>query len=190
MPDNRSIVLGSTGVIVVAALLRLWPVSCPSAAEAAPDARFDDPIWGAANNLTIRHQPDGDVMEATPANGFHRVIKSVMVPVAGRYRLSVETAYAGASGFAMEVVNGPKYAFVAGNPATGQITHEKGDIVAAGADAVSGKPGSYRWWIEIDYVPGRADYNFAFSIADNRIFTGGDSCKIVMNNPSFERVQQ
>ena len=190
MPDNRSVVLGSTGVIVAAALLRLWPVSCPSPAEAAPDVRFDDAEWGAANNLTIRHQPAGDVMEATPANGFHRVIKSVAIPAAGRYRLSVETAYAGAPGFAMEVVNGPRYAFVAGNARTGQITHEKGDIVAAGADAVPGKSGSYRWWVEIDYLPGLAGYNFALSIADNRIFAGGDTCKIVMDNPSFERVPQ
>lgn len=190
MPDNRSVVLGSTGVIFVAALLRLWPADCPLQVNAAPQVSFTDAKWGTATNVTISHEKSGDLIKATPANGFHRLIKTVTVPVAGLYRISVETTFAGTSGFVMEVGGSrqPKYGLLAGDAKSGQIMTKIGDVLAAGVDVVHGNARHYRWWLEMNFVPGEAGYNFAMAAADSRLFPGNDGCKIVLNEPSFTAV--
>jgi hypothetical protein len=194
MPDNRSAVLVSTAVIVVAALLRLWPSSCPPEAQAStPAVQSTDAKWGVVTNITIDHHADGDVIAATPAMGLHRLIKSIRVPAAGRYRLSVETAFAGASGLVIDIGDSdqPKYGLVSGNLQRGQVTKRAGDVVAAGVEPVPDKPGHYRWWVDMDYVPGQASYDLAFSADGAQEFAGNDACKIVLfSEPSFTPVSQ
>lgn len=192
MPDNRSVILGSTGLIVVAAVLRLWAPSCPVAQASAAAVQSTDPKWGLAANVAILHRDDGDVMEATQTDGMHRVIERVTVPVAGRYRLAIETTFAGASEFTIEIgdANQPRYATLSGDVQAGRITARKGDIVAAGVEPVAGKPGHYRWWIDMDYAGGRAVYNLAFSMNGSREFAGSAACKIVLNGSSFTPLPQ
>jgi hypothetical protein len=187
MPDNRSVILGSTGLIVVAAVLRLWAPSCPAAQASAAAEQWTDPKWGTATNVAILHRGDGDVMEATPTDGMHRVVELVTVPAAGRYRLAVETTFAGASELTIEIgdADQPKYAILSGDMRAGRITARKGDIVAAGVEPVAGKPRHYRWWVDMDYVAGQALYNLAFSMDGSREFAGNAGCKIVLNGSSF-----
>lgn len=191
MPDNRSVIRVSTGVIIVAALLRLWPANCPLQANAAPQIQFTDKKWGEATNVTITRQNNGDLITATSADGMHRVIETVPVPAAGIYRVSVETVFAGASAFMLEVggPDQPKYAIITGNAKSGQIAAKKGDIIAAGVEPVPGAPRRYRWWLDMDFIPGQASYNVAIARADdNRQFRGSEACKIVLNSTSFAAV--
>jgi hypothetical protein len=194
MPDNRSVALCSTGVIVVAALLRLWPSSCPLEAQTSTAAvHSTDAKWGVVTNITIDHHADGDVVAATPAMGLHRLIETVRVPAAGRYRLSVETAFAGASSLVIDIGDSdqPKYGFVSGNLQRGQVTKRAGDVVAAGVEPVPDKPEHYRWWVDMDYVSGQASYDLAFWANGLQEFAGNDACKIVLlSEPSFTPVSQ
>jgi hypothetical protein len=190
MPSNRSVVFGSTGVILVAALLRLWPADCPLQANEARQVSFADPKWGTVTNFTVTHGKTGDLLEDTPVNGFHRVVKTVTVPAAGLYRISVETAFAGTSDFVMEAggPSQPKYALIGGDAKTGRIIEKHGDIVAAGVDVLADEPRHYRWWLEIRLVPGEVSYDFGLAAGNSRVFRGNGQCRIALDNPSFREV--
>ncbi len=190
MPSNRSVIFGSTGVILVAALLRLWPADWPFQASDTLQTPFADSKWGMVTNLTITHEKNADLVEATPITGFHRLIKSVTVPAAGLYRISVQTAFAGAPEFVMEVgdPHQPKYGLIAGDARNGRITAKKGDVSASGVDVIADEPRHYRWWMDIKLVPGQATYNFALAAGNNRQFRGNASCRIALDNPTFMAV--
>jgi hypothetical protein len=189
MPDNRSIVLCASGVIVAGLAAQLLAPRC-AFEQAAAATSVVDPTWGTLTNLTVKPTKGGDLFEATSANGYHRIIRAAMVTQPGRYRVSIETELDATPDFAIEI-GGPNqpYAFLVANLRTGTIESMNGTGVDAGSEPLG--PGRFRWWVEQDYVPGEVDYNFDIISAGNAAsFLGQGACRIVLSNPAFRAAEK
>lgn len=191
MLDNRSGVLYACGAILLAGLLRLLPDQCPLERDPAPEVSFDDPSLGRATNLAVLPRQTGALLVATAANGRHRVVQNESIPKNGRYRISVETANQGSQHFMIEAGGGlgQKYARVIVNPKTGKFIEKSGDLADAGVEPVVGRPGWYRWWVDMDFVAGNASFDFAILDADDQTdFIGSNACEVTVAHPTFSPV--
>jgi hypothetical protein len=189
MPDHRSGVLYGFAAITAAVALRMVPAVCPL--ESAGAVAFTDPKWGKAFNVDIRPQAWGSRFEALSNGGRHRVILFTEAPTGGKYRISVDTEYEGSKDFQIEIGGGvqKKYGRLVANLKTGEIVEKAGDIVAAGVETLSTSPARYRWWVDMDFVPGAASYNLAILDTERNVeFAGTKSCKMILNNPAFAKV--
>jgi hypothetical protein len=189
MPENRTVLLCASGVIVAGLATQLLAPRC-AFEQAAEATTVTDPVWGPIVNLTVTPTKDGDRFEATPANGIHRISQYAKVTEPGRYRLSIDTELDATPTFAIEI-SGPNqpYAFVVANLRTGRIESISGSGVDAGSEPLG--PGRLRWWIDQNYAPGQVGYDFAIINSGNATtFAGQGACRVILSNPGFRAVKQ
>jgi hypothetical protein len=185
VPQNKSVVLCASGVVVLAALAHLARPSCPNRIVETTDRDITDPQWGILENLNTTPSGAGELFTATEDSVRHRLIRSADLSTSGTYRVAVETRYAGSSHMAIEVGGpGQPYAIVNVDLKNGTVTSEKGAL-ANGVEQLA-EPGSYRWWIDLDLKEGRIYYNFALlSWAGANQFPGSGVCEVVLEAPSI-----
>jgi hypothetical protein len=83
-----------------------------------------------------------------------------------------------------------KYANVIINPLTGKFLTKRGDLISTGVEPIAGRPGSFRWWIDMDYVKGIASYDVAILAGNSDTeYVGNNNCSLILNDPQFEYVQ-
>jgi len=190
MPENRSVFLCASGVIVASLAALLLTPRCAS--EHAPaHTSVADPTWGTIDNLTIKSTKDGDLFEATTANDYHRIRRTARVTEPGRYRISIETQLDATRDLSIEIAEGADqpYANVVANLRTGKIESIKGIGIDAGSEPLG--PGRFRWWVDQDYKQGQVDYAFTnLSADDAATFPGQGECRMILSNPGFRRVEQ
>jgi hypothetical protein len=189
MPENRSIILCASGVIVAGLAASLLAPRCVLD-QAAAATNVADPTWGTIANLAVTPTKNGDLFEATSVNGYHRILRTAQVTEPGRYRVSIETEFDTTPDFAIEIggQNQP-YALVAANLRTGKIATMKGDGIDAGSEPLG--PGRFRWWVEQEYLPGEVDYDFGVLSAGNASsFPGQANCRMILSSPSFRPVEK
>ena len=189
MPENRSIFLCASGVIVAGIAAQLLAPRC-TLDQAVAATSVADPTWGAIENLTLTRTQGGDRFEATSADGYHRIVRTAQVMARGRHRVSIETELNGTPDFAIEI-GGPhqSHARVAADLRTGKITTMKGSDLDAGSEPLG--PGRFRWWVDQDYVPGEVEYKFGvLGPDDTTTFPGQASCRVILSNPSFRPVEK
>ena len=105
-------------------------------------------------NLVLTRSGSGALFTATEDSLRHRLVRFADLSAPGSYRVTVETRYAGTSQMAIEIGGpGQPYAIVKVNLKDGVVTDSQGAL-GAGVDQLS-KPGSYRWWVDLDLNPGR-----------------------------------
>jgi hypothetical protein len=192
MPDNVPGMLAASGAIVLAAFMRLFAVSCPLEAAPGQNVSFQDAKWGTVQNLAIAARPNGDQFEASTLFGRHRVMATMNVSSPGRYRASVETHFESEEQFGIELLETARqrYVYLSGNMKTGKITQEKGEFVAAGVDAL-GQPGHYRWWVDMDLLPGPVYYNLELRSGEGtNVFSGSAQCRAIFANERITPVKQ
>jgi hypothetical protein len=182
MPQNKSVLICASGVVVLAAIAHLARPSCPvQNVEAKDRVIITDPQWGILENMQPKHSDQGELFEATKNTGRHRVLRSVSLSTAGTYQLAIETRYAGTSRMAVEM-GGPHqpYNLVQVNLKDGTLQTEKGPVVA-GVEHLN-EPGAYRWWFNVDLNQGEFAYNFALLAWDaQHIFPGSGICKVILS---------
>ena len=134
-------------------------------------------------NLVLTRSGSGALFTATEDSLRHRLVRFADLSAPGSYRVTVETRYAGTSQMAIEIGGpGQPYAIVKVNLKDGVVTDSQGAL-GAGVDQLS-KPGSYRWWVDLDLNPGRVYYNFELlSWAGAKQFPGSGVCKVFVNAP-------
>jgi hypothetical protein len=189
MPENRSILLCASGVIVAGLAAPLLAPRC-AFEQAAAETTVGNPIWGTVRNLAVMPTKDGDLFEATSANGYHRILRAAQVTEPGRYRVSIETAFDRTPDLAIEIggTNQP-YAFAVANLRTGKIETTKGSALDAGSEPLG--PGRFRWWVEQEYVPGEVDYDFGIlGVGGATSFPGQANCRMILSNPGFRLVKK
>lgn len=190
MPANRSVNFCASGAIALALVMRSFAPTCPVAAGVVAEDKISaDPTWGRVVNLTLSPREDGTQFDATDNSGRHRVLTTFKVPAAGRYRLSVETKYQSASSFELEISDAEQtvYARFDGDLKSGTIGETNGGMLANGVEPITGAPGRYRWWIDIELPAGHA--SAAFSLLnyenDNEFVGIPGSCQAVFSNASL-----
>jgi hypothetical protein len=186
MPENKPVLICASGVAVLAALAHLIHPACPVAAAPGPDRVVSSADWGTVVNLDAAATPYGDAFTATENTGRHRVLRSTKLAAPGRYRISIDTRYAGASQMAIEM-GGPHqpYGLVTVNLKTGTIEKVEHDALAAGVESPIGQTGIYRWWADMNLKAGEFDYNFSLlSAYRQHDFPGTGICRVVLSNPS------
>ncbi|HTB36803.1 MAG TPA: hypothetical protein VK777_06960 [Reyranella sp.] len=193
MPNNKTVAVCAVGVAIAAALAQLVQARVqPSAATARPaEAGAVDPKWGIVEGVRIVPQADGSLLAPTADKAFHRVIKVVDIEKPGRYRLSVDTVYDGASNFMIEIGGQPNqnYGKVIADLKSGKIRFASEQIRGAGVEVLSAADRKYRWWVDFDFAGGKTTYNLALlSVSDNPIFRGIGQCGIVLGEPSLTAV--
>jgi hypothetical protein len=189
MPENRSIFLYSSWVIVAGLAAHLLAPRCET--EQTTTTNIADAGWGTISNLSVQRTKDGDLFEATSATGYHRILRTTNITEPGRYRVSIETQLDATPHFAIEIGGQPgqPYAFVTANMRTGEIESIKGTQVDAGSEPLG--PGRFRWWVDQQYVPGRVDYDFTImSNGNSPTFPGGGACRMILSNPQFSAVEK
>jgi hypothetical protein len=190
MPDNRSLLLCASGVAVLAALAHLAKPGCPHPPPTTPDRVIADADWGTVVNLDAGATQAGTLFAATETTGRHRVLRSMQVAAPGRYRISVDTRYAGTTHMAIEA-GGPQqpYGLVTINVKNGTIEKIEHDVLDAGVEAPIGQTGVYRWWVDMALNPGEFDYDFSIlSAYRQHDFPGTGICKVALSNPSLHSV--
>lgn len=190
MPENRSVLLCASGVIVAGLAAHLLTPRCASE-QAAATRSIADPTWGTIANLSVRPTKNGDLFEATSADGYHRILRTAGVTEPGRYRISIETQLDAPLDFAIEIGGAAEqpYAFVVANLRTGMIEAIKGNGIEAGAERLG--PGRFRWWVDQEYKPGQVGYVFSvLNVYDGDLFPGQGACRMILSNPGFHKVEE
>jgi hypothetical protein len=187
MPENRSILLCTSGVLLAGFAAHLLAPRC-AFERAASEASVADPKWGTIASLVAMPVENGDRFEATSANGDHRIMRTATVTEPGRYRISIETQFDGTPDFAIEISRpNQSHALVAGDLRSGQVEKIEGTGTDAGSEPLG--PGRFRWWVEQTYLTGEVGYNFAIIGADGMTeYSGHGVCRIILSNPSFAAV--
>jgi hypothetical protein len=189
MPTSKSITLGASGVIVLAALAHLARPACPAAAkEVSVTSSYGD--LGTLNNAVARPRDGATEIQAMDNYGRHRLLKSFAVPSTGTYRISFETQYEGTSGMAVELGGGSNqnYGIMYMDIRNGSVTKTSGDIAGWGVEPVAGRSGRYRWHVDMAYRQGRGDVNLAFVSVENAVIFPGHDCKVALYGLSYAKL--
>jgi hypothetical protein len=190
MPENRTVLLCASGVIVAGLTAQLLAPRC-AFEQAAAATSVADPTWGTIANLTIRPTKDGDLFEATSANGPHRILRTARVTKPGRYRISIETQLDATLDLGIQIGGAADQPYVAvvANLRTGKIESIKGSGVDAGSEPLG--PGRFRWWVDQEYKPGQVGYVFSvLNVYDGDLFPGQGACRMILSNPGFHKVEE